>query len=63
MSWKTSNANGLCISILLNKIGWYLGVIEKLHKDQCLFKIFTGKVENVTTIILIKHCLFHGLKN
>ena len=33
-NWKKSYVNGLCISVFLNKIGWYLGVIWKLHNDE-----------------------------
>ena len=36
MDWKTSDVNGLCISIFLNNMGWYLGVIGKHHIDECL---------------------------
>ena len=34
MNWKTSDANGLCIPIFFNKMGWYLGVIIKIHNDE-----------------------------
>ena len=33
---------------------WYLGVIGKLHNDECLIYILTGKVENGTPIIFDK---------
>ena len=59
MDCKTSYVNGLCISILLNKMGWYLGVKGKLHNDECLIKIFTGKVENGTTIIFNKTLYYY----
>ena len=51
---KTSDINGLCISIVFNKMGWHLGVIGKVHNDKCLIYILTGKVENGTQIIFNK---------
>ena len=51
MNWKHKDANGLCVSIYLNNIGWYLGVIGKLQNYECLIYIFTGKVENGTPSI------------
>ena len=36
MTWKTSDANGLRVSILLKNTGWYLGVIGKLDRNECL---------------------------
>ena len=48
MNWKPLDVNVLCISILLNKMGLYLGVIGKLHDDECLIYIFTEEVGNVT---------------
>ena len=51
MNWEKSDVNGLCISILLDNMGWFLGVIGKLHNDECLIYIFTGNVENVTPIL------------
>ena len=40
-----------------------MGLIGKTHNDECLIYIFTGKVENVTPIILIKHCTIIGINN
>ena len=54
MNWKTADVNGVCISILLNNMGWYLSVIGKLHNDECLIYIFTGEFENDTPIIFNK---------
>ena len=54
MNWKTSDINGLCISIFLYKMGWFLGIIVKLHNNECLIYIFTGNVENGTPIIFNK---------
>ena len=54
MSWKTTGVNGLYASILLNKIGWYMGVIGKLHNNELLIYKLTGKVENGTPIIFNK---------
>ena len=51
MSWKISDVNGLCISIFLNKMGWYLGVIGRIHNDEYLIYILTGKVENGTRYV------------
>ena len=59
MNWKTSDVNGLCITMLLNKMVWYLGVIGKLHNDECLKYIFTVKVENGNPNIFIK-TLYHS---
>ena len=54
MNWKTSYVNDLCIYILLDKIRWFLGIIGKIHNDECLIYIFTGNVENGTPIIFNK---------
>ena len=54
MSWKTTDANGLCVSILLRNMGWYLGVIGNLHNDEGIIYISTGKVENGTPIVFNK---------
>ena len=63
MNMKTSDLNCLSILILLNKMGWYLGVIVKLHNDECSIYIFTWKVENGTQIVFNKHCIFIVIKN
>ena len=31
MNCKGTDENDLCVSILLNKMGWYLGIIVNLH--------------------------------
>ena len=49
-----SDVNGLCISIFLDKMGCFWGVIGKLHNYECLIYIFTGNVENDTPIKLNK---------
>ena len=54
MNRKISDVNVLCISIFLYKMGWFLGVIEKLNNYECLTYIFTENVENGTPIILNK---------
>ena len=54
MNWKTLDLNGLCISIFLDNMEWFLGVIVKLNNDECLIYIFTENIENVTTIIFNK---------
>ena len=54
MNWKTSDVNFLCLSVLLDKMGWFLGGIGKSHNDECLIYIFIGNVENGTPIILNK---------
>ena len=66
MTWKTSDVNGLCVSIFLKNMGWYLGVIGNLDNYECLIYIFTGKYENVTPIIFNKtlyHCWYKELRN
>ena len=37
---------GLCVSIWFKDMGWYLGVIGRIHKDECLINLFTGEVFN-----------------
>ena len=59
MNWKTANVDCLCISIFLNKVGWYLGVILMLHNEDCFVYILKGKVENGTPIIFNK-TLYHS---
>ena len=59
MNWKTSDVDGLCILILFNKMEWYWGIIGKLHNDECLINIFTGKVLNGAPIIFNK-TLYHS---
>ena len=61
MNWRGTDANGLYVSIFLKKMGWYLGVIGKLHNDECLIYIFTGKVQNGTPGVFNKilyHCWY-----
>ena len=36
MNWKNEYANGLCVSIFLNNMGWYLGIIGKLQDYESL---------------------------
>ena len=43
-------------------MGWYLGVIGKIHNDECLIYTFTGKFENSTPITFNKK-LYHSLRN
>ena len=52
MNWKTSDVNFLCLSVLLDMMGWFQGGIGKSHNDECLIYIFIGNVENGTPIIL-----------
>ena len=59
MNHKTSNINGLCTSVFLDNMGWYLGVIGKLHNYECLIYMFTEIVENFTRIIINK-TLYHS---
>ena len=63
MNCKTSDVPGFCISIFLDKMGWLLGIIGKLHNDGCLIYIFTGNVENVTPIIFNKKIIHLGINN
>ena len=55
INWKTSDVDGLCTLFFLHKMRWLLGVIVKLHNDECLICIFTGNVENGTPIIFNKN--------
>ena len=54
MNCKHKYENGLCVSIFLKKMEWYLGVIWKIHNDECIIYIFTGKVQNFTPSIFNK---------
>ena len=63
LNWKTSSVNGLCISFLLNNMGWYLGVIGKIHNDECLIYMIKGKVEMVLQLFLIKKRIILGINN
>ena len=54
MNWKISYVNGLCISIFLDKMGWFLAVIGKIHNDKYLIYIFTGNVKIFTPNIFDK---------
>ena len=63
MNWKKSDVNALCISIFLDNMVWFLGIIGKPHNDECLIHIFTDKVENGNTIIFNKKCIHLGIKN
>ena len=62
MNWKTSDVNGLYISIFSNNMGRYLGVIGNPHNDECLIYIFLGKVENGTPIIFNKKLYYSWYK-
>ena len=45
-------------------MGWYLGVIEKIHNDECITYISTGEVLNGTPNIFNKlHYYFCYEKN
>ena len=63
MNWKSSDVNVLCMSILLDKMGWFLGVIGKLHNDECLTYIFIRSVEVVLQLYLIKQFIDLGINN
>ena len=66
MNWKVTDPNGLCVSILLNNTRWYLGVIVKLHNNECLIYIFTSNFQNCTPSIFNKslyNCWYKELKN
>ena len=58
MTWKTSDANFLCVSISLNNMWWYLCVVENIDNNECLIK-----VENGTSIIFINYYIIVGIKN
>ena len=56
----------MCVYILLKDVGCYLGVIGKLHNDECLIYIFTGEVLNDTPNIFNRlhyHCWYKILRN
>ena len=55
-------ANGLCVYILIKYMRWYLGVIRKLHKDQCLIYLFIGEVLNGTSNIFTNSQYYCWLK-
>ena len=44
INWKTPDINGLCITIFLDKMEWFLVVLGKLHNDECLMYIFTANI-------------------
>ena len=50
--WNKIYINGLCVSIFIKDMGWYLGVIGNLLNYECLIYIFTGEVLNDTPNIL-----------
>ena len=59
INWRYKYANGLCVSILLKKIVWYLSVIRKVQDNESLIYTLTGKVQNCNPIIFNKtlyHC-------
>ena len=59
MHWEVKGANGLFISILLNEMRWYFGVIGKIRNYEFIIYISTGKIQNGTPSIFIKsiyHC-------
>ena len=62
MNWRTSDVNGLCITILLNNMVWYLGVIWKPHNDEFFTYIFTGKFENGTPIVFNNKLYYYWYK-
>ena len=54
LNWNGKDANGLCVYIFFKNIGWYLGVIRKLHNGECLIYSFTDNVINGTPYIFNK---------
>ena len=62
MNFKT-DANGLCVSISLKNMRWYLGVLGNFQKDECLIYIFIGKFQNGTPNIFNKNCINVGINN
>ena len=61
LKWIKKDANGFCVSILLKNVLLHLGFIGKLHNDEFLIDIFTGKFQNGTPIIFNKtlyHCWY-----
>ena len=43
---KKIDANGLCVSIFVKNVVCYLVVIGKLHSNEFLIYIITGKFQN-----------------
>ena len=55
MTCKTSDANGLCVSILLNNMGWYLGLMGKLDNNEYQIYISHTKLKMSLRLYLTKH--------
>ena len=63
MNQKATDANGLCVSILLKNVGWYLVVIGKLTNYECLIYIFQEKLKMELQSCLIKQYIIVGINN
>ena len=63
MNRKTVDVNGFCISILLSKMGWYLGVIGKIHNNDFKYTYSQGKLKMVLHLYFIKHCTILGIND
>ena len=50
--WNNRDSNGLCVSILIKYMEWYLVVIGKLHNEECLIYIFIREIKYDTPNIL-----------
>ena len=59
-------ANRFCVSIFIEDMGCYLGVIGKIQDEKCLIYIFTGEILNGTPNIFTNsqyRCWFKELRN
>ena len=61
MNWKKTDANELCVSIFLNNMGWYLGVMVNIYNDEILIYILEERLQYDTPIIFnetLYHCWY-----
>ena len=63
MTGEKSYENGLCVSIFLKNMGWYMRIIGKFDNNECIVYIFTVKVENAPKIIFNEKNIIVGIKN
>ena len=64
--WNKINADGLCFSIFIKDMGWYLGVIGRLHNESYHIYIYiysSDKLKMKLKICLKMNSIRVGLKN
>ena len=64
--WNRKYASVLCVSVWFKDMGWYLGVIGRIHNDECLIYLFTGEVLNGNPNIFTNlqyHCWYKELRD